>query len=84
MLARIAGAEKCLLAGQNCRLVIRIDTCLHISKDVSIRSRLRSFSIKAISREIQKLLRRVFRYFVTRMLAACVRILLLFAACRDR
>ena len=68
MLARIAGAKMCGLVVQNSRLIARIDSCMHISKDVSMRARWSAFQVKAvagiqcaaISTEIQKHLGRIF------------------------
>ena len=92
MPARIVRAERCGLAGQNCRFIIRNDSCVHISKDVSMQARWIAFRVKANRGHPMRgdfdgnseAFRTHFCDFVTRMLAACVRILLLFAACRDR
>jgi hypothetical protein len=58
----------CGLVVQNSRLIARIDSCVHISKDVSMQARWIAFRVKAIagiqcaaiSTEIQKPLGRIF------------------------
>src|ERR1700733_5775445 len=68
MLARIAGAKMCGLIVEIKRLMSHIDSCVHISKDVSMQARLIAFRVKAIagiqcaaiSTEIQKPLGGIF------------------------